>query len=103
MIKNGWIGKVLLGLGILVPLIGFAISAYLDSSGQSVSIFSGEEVPGEEYVLRAADFPEPSKTGNQEGNRVPDFTLTLEDGSTVTSASLVEAGKPTFLFFWATY
>ena len=103
MTKSGWIGKFLLGVGILVPIIGFAISAYLASSDQSVAIFSGEKAPQEEYVLTAADFPEPSQTGNQEGYRVPDFTLTLEDGSTITSTNLIEAGQPTFLFFWATY
>ena len=103
MTKNGWIGKALLGLCVLVPLVGFAASAYLVSSGQSVAIFSRENLPEEEYILTAADFPEPSQTGNQEGHRVPDFTLVLEDGSTITSASLIEAGQPTFLFFWATY
>ena len=103
MMGNGLIGKVLLGLGILVPIVGFAFSAYLVSSGQSISLFSRADMPEEEYVLTAADFPEPSQTGNQVGFRVPDFTLTLDDGTTMTSASLVEAGQPTFLFFWATY
>ena len=103
MTRTSWIGKFLLGLGILVPLIGFAVSAYLGSSGQSVAIFSRESSPNEEYVLTAADFPKPSQTGNQVGDQVPDFTLVLEDGSTTTSASIIEAGQPTFLFFWATY
>ena len=103
MTKNGWVGKFLLYLGILLPVVGFAVSAYLVSSGQSVAIFSREQPPGESYVLTAADFPEPSQTGNQVGFRVPDFTLALEDGSTTTSSSLIEAGQPTFLFFWATY
>lgn len=99
----GWIGKFLLALGILVPLVGFAVSAYLVWSGQSVSIFSRDDVSEEGYVLTAADFPETSRTGHREGNRVPDFTLMLDDGSTTTSSALVEAGRPTFLFFWATY
>lgn len=103
MTKGGWIGKILLGMGILVPVIGFAVSAYLVSSGQSVALFSRDSIPEDEYVLTAADFPEPSQTGNQVGHQVPDFTLVLEDGSTTTSASLIEAGQPTFLFFWATY
>ena len=103
MTKRGWIGKVLLGLGILVPIVGFTASAYLASSGQSVAIFSGASLPEEEYVLTAADFPEPSQTGNQVGYQTPDFTLMLEDGSATTSTNLIEAGQPTFLFFWATY
>ena len=104
MIKNGWIGKILLGLGILVPLVGFAVSAYLASTGYSLSFASPGDPPKEgEYVLSASDFPEPSQTGNQVGYQVPEFTLVLEDGSTITSASLVEEGRPTYLFFWATY
>lgn len=103
MIRKGWIGKVLLALGILGPVVGFVFSAYLVSSGQSITLFSREEIPETEYVLTASDFPEPSETGNQLGNRVPDFTLVLEDGNTTTSASLIEANQPTFLFFWATY
>ena len=103
MTMSGWTGRFLLGLGILLPVIGFAVSAYLGSSGQSVAIFSRENVPAEEYVLTADDFPDASPTGNQVGYQVPDFALVLEDGSTTTSASLIEAGQPTFLFFWATY
>ncbi len=40
--------------------------------------------------------------GNRVGSRIPDFTLELADGATVTSASLVGQGRPTFLFFFAT-
>jgi cytochrome oxidase Cu insertion factor (SCO1/SenC/PrrC family) len=98
------IGKVLLGLGVAVPLVGFAVSAYLSSTDNSLSIFSASNPQDAgEYVLTAADFPEPAQTGNRVGNRVPDFTLLLEDGTTTTSTTLVEAGQPTFLFFWATY
>ncbi len=101
---KGWIGKVLLGLGILVPVVGFALSAYLGSTGSSLTIFSSDSLQTEsEVILTVEDFPEPSETGNQVGNRVPDFTLLLDDGSSVTSSSLVEAGQPTYLFFWATY
>ena len=37
--------------------------------------------------------------GNQVGNRMPDFTLELVGGTTVSVSSLVESGKPAFLFF----
>ena len=40
--------------------------------------------------------------GNDIGNRIPDFTLELAEGATVTSASLVEQGQPAFLFFFST-
>ena len=103
MNKNGWIGKVLLALGILVPVAGFAASVYLSSSGQSINPFSTADTPAaDEYVLTAADFPETQETGNQVGYQIPDVTMELADGTTVTSASLVEQGRPTYLFFWAT-
>ena len=42
------------------------------------------------------------ETGNQVGNRVPDFTLDLVGGATISTASLIEEGRPTFLFFTST-
>ncbi len=44
-----------------------------------------------------------ARVGNDVGERVPDFTLTLVSGETVTSADLIESGQPTFLFFAATW
>ena len=43
-----------------------------------------------------------AEVGNQVGNRIPDFTLDLVGGATVSTVSLVEEGKPTFLFFTST-
>ena len=43
------------------------------------------------------------KVGTKVGNRVPDFAMRLGDGTTVTSASLISAGKPVFLYFFATW
>lgn len=40
--------------------------------------------------------------GNKVGNLIPDVTLELFGGSTVSTSSLAEQGKPTFLFFFAT-
>ena len=40
--------------------------------------------------------------GHQIGNVVPEFTLALADGSTITSTQLVNQSRPTFLFFFAT-
>ena len=40
--------------------------------------------------------------GNQVGNRVPDITLELFGGATVSTSGLIEQGKPTFLFFTST-
>jgi len=41
--------------------------------------------------------------GTQVGNRIPEFKIIYEDGAEVTSASLIENGKPVFMFFAATW
>ncbi len=95
-----WAGKALLALALLVSVAGLATSMYWStyrSTGDS------SEKAGSDYILTSEDFPAASaEVGNQVGDRVPDFALELADGTTVTSASLVAEGRPTFLFFWAT-
>ncbi len=41
--------------------------------------------------------------GGQPGNRAPDFTLTLADGSETTLTSILAAGKPVMVYFFATW
>ena len=43
------------------------------------------------------------EVGYKVGLRAPEFGMSLLDGSSVTSAGLVEEGKPVFLYFHATY
>ena len=43
------------------------------------------------------------EVGYKVGMQVPDFGMSLIDGSTVTSASLTNQSKPTFLYFHATW
>ncbi len=40
--------------------------------------------------------------GYEIGQAAPAFTLRLADDSTITSTEIMESGRPTFLFFWAT-
>ena len=47
--------------------------------------------------------PHPVEVGYKVGMQVPEFGMSLIDGSTVTSVSLTEQGKPTFLYFHATW
>ncbi len=43
------------------------------------------------------------KIGNEIGNRLPNFELTLTgNGEKLTSTSLIESGRPAFLFFFST-
>ena len=39
--------------------------------------------------------------GSKVGERVPDFDMSVTDGTTVTSVSLIEVGRPAFLFFYS--
>ena len=41
--------------------------------------------------------------GTTVGNRIPDVSMRLNNGSTVSTGSLIGEGKPTFLFFFATW
>ena len=47
--------------------------------------------------------PHPVEIGYKVGMQVPEFGMSLLDGSTLTSASLTDQGKPTFLYFHATW
>ena len=38
--------------------------------------------------------------GNQVGDRITPFTLRLSDGSTVTSADILNENRPTMIFFF---
>ena len=43
------------------------------------------------------------RVGSSVGERTPEFTLSLADGSTVSATSLIQAERPTFLFFFASF
>ncbi len=42
------------------------------------------------------------EVGAEVGDRIPHFTLGLVDGVTISSEQLMDNGRPTFLFFFAT-
>ena len=43
------------------------------------------------------------KLGSKVGERLPDMSWGLIDGTTVESSELIAQGQPTFLFFFATW
>ncbi len=43
------------------------------------------------------------EVGYKKGMHVPEFGMSLHDGTRVTSAKFVEEGKPTFIYFHATW
>lgn len=52
---------------------------------------------------RAEDEPQVVEVGYKKGMHVPEFGVSLHDGTKLTSASLIEEGKPTFIYFHATW
>ncbi len=62
--------------------------------------------PSESAPAAPPPAPETStevRVGNEIGNRLPNFELTLTgNGEKLTSTDLVESGRPAFLFFFAT-
>ena len=42
------------------------------------------------------------EVGAEVGDRIPYFTLGLVEGATISSEQLMDHGRPTFLFFFAT-
>ena len=94
-------GRLLPALGLLIALAGLGVSIYL-SMDKSPESAEGGPAPAA-IPLTAADFPAAApEPGHRVGNRIPDFTLELADGRAVAAADLIAAGRPTFLFFWAT-
>ena len=55
-------------------------------------------------AARADEPPaEAVQVGYKKGMHVPEFGMSLLDGTRVTSAKLVETGKPAFIYFHATW
>ena len=56
-------------------------------------------------VAARADEPqtEAVEVGYKKGMHIPEFGMSLLDGTRVTSAKLVEEGKPAFIYFHATW
>ena len=59
--------------------------------------------PSELAVVDAKSIPVSTTIGSNVGERIPDFAITLIDGSIVTSADLLAERQPTFLFFFETW
>lgn len=93
-----------------VGLLGISLAC-----GASTSSSPGRDTPpdiasnGQAAVSILTSTPAPRspstdvEVGNKVGNRVPEFSIRLADGSTVGSASLVSTKKPVFLYFFATW
>ena len=81
-----------------IVLIALAIGALL-----AVACGSSSEPAQETQSAPAPEDTSKVRIGNEIGNRLPNFQLILtSNGEKLTSTSLVESGRPAFLFFFAT-
>ena len=63
-------------------------------SDQAAETVEEEPEPGDNETVRV---------GRDEGERVLDFSITLEDGTALTTQDLVSAGRPVFIYFFTTW
>ena len=93
------------GVGLLLMLACGPSAAPGEPSARNEGILpvstQTEAVPSES--TNAESMPVSYTIGNNVGERIPDFAITLVDGSTVTSAELLAQRQPTFLFFFETW
>lgn len=79
-----------------IVLTALAIGALLAAACGSSSSEPAQSAPAPEASSEV-------RIGNEIGNRLPNFEITLtSNGEKLTSTSLVENGRPAFLFFFAT-
>ncbi len=84
-----------LKLSIAILMV-FALSLF-GCTSENESAASGLKANQESELLDSI------VVGTQVGTRIPEFRIIYADGSEVTSASLIENGKPVFMFFFTTW
>ena len=65
-----------------------------DSSDQTMETVDEEPEPGENETV---------KVGRDVGERVLEFSITLEDGTVLTTQDLLSDGRPVFIYFFTTW
>ena len=90
---------LMLAIGATAALVLGCSSVSTEQEADSSSAPSAPQAAAIESPPQA----ETVEVGYKVGLRAPEFGMSLLDGSSVTSAGLVEEGKPVFLYFHATY
>ena len=83
---------------IALCLVTLGLAAACASENSPASPQQAPAIPAAEV-----ETPSVSSVGTSVGDLAPEFEMLLIDGSSVTSAGLKNAGKPVFLFFFATW
>ena len=88
---------------LLVALTGFVLGCSEDRTSPS----SGEATASPTVLAgRVGESPagaDAPRVGSGVGDQAPEFSLSLTDGSRVTSDGLLSESRPVFLFFFATW
>ena len=73
-------------------------------SAPAANVLKSESSPQESTQAKESK-PEPEvvEVGYKVGMQVPEFGMSLLEGNRVTSANLLEEGKPVFIYFHATW
>ena len=71
----------------------------------TTKMFQADSLPPKAAGESAKNEPAatPVEIGYKIGMQAPDFGMSLSDGTRVTSASIVNEGKPVFIYFHATW
>ena len=91
--------KIGIGIGGLLALVVIVVVLVMSLSTKDESVLTQAQAEHLHDEISAED----AFVGIGTGDKIPDFGFQLNDGSIVSTASLVEQGKPTFLFFFATW
>ncbi len=97
---------LLLGLVAMVAVLvgcGSAPAAQVAEPPPAVQKAAPEAPANGASQAAAVAEVEAVEVGYEVGQSAPEFGMTLLDGSRVTTASIVDEGKPVLLYFHATY
>ena len=94
-------GRGRLPIAIVVGVAAVALAAI---GATTFFVVGGSEDQEHHDAAETLDIsPENAEIGIAVGDKIPDFDFRLNNGKVVSAANLVDRGKPTFYFFFATW
>ena len=102
MTGREWPGKALLGMAYATPVLALVIYISLALFDVPVPLgFGGAADEHAEHIHEGQEI-QSQASGAGIGTMAPNFEIMLVNGATLTLQDLLESGRPTFLYFWAT-
>ena len=93
--------KTLRPLVYVIPVLVLGLFVFFEVTDTPVPFLSPQQHL-DEHIHEGEVFLTGPGADRLVGSKIPYFELELADGSVLTRADLLESGKPTFLYFWAT-